>query len=459
MKQEKERGFYSSMLRLALPIAFQQLLTTCAQLVDTAMVIGLGTTETAAIGVAQRWGFLINLIIFGVSSGSSALIAQFWGARDIKKIRNTFGLAMIFSLVFGLFYTLSAMFFPTQLMSVFTDDPVLIREGAIYLRSVALYGVFCGFTMSVSITLRATEDVITPLICSIVSICTNTVLNYILIYGKFGAPKLGLRGAAIATVIAMAVQAVLIWTVAYVRKRVTRASPREIFLFDAELVRRFIKTALPVVLNEGLWAAGTNVYSMVLARMGNSNYAAYTMFNSLEQLAFIFFVGLCHACAIMVGKTIGSGQIDGAYRLAKRFLKITPMLAIICGLALIVLRDVLLGILPTSNQEPEVVATASKLLMMYGFWFPVRMFPYMFIVGIFRAGGDTKIGMLYDIVTVYFLAIPVVAVMGLVLHAPFTLTVFAIFVSEDLIKIVLCSRRFASKKWIKQLNYSHEQAS
>lgn len=213
MSNSTRSGFYKKMFSLAIPIALQQLLTSCAQLVDTAMTVGLGNVSTAAIGVAGRWGFLLNLALFGISSGAATMTAQFWGINDRRSIRRSYGIGLILALAVGALYTVLVLAIPEQMMRVFTSEEEVIAAGVQYLQAVAPYGIFVAISLVTSTVMRSTEDVHTPLVCSIASVATNTVLNYILIYGKLGFPALKLRGAAIATAIAMVVQAVLLFVI------------------------------------------------------------------------------------------------------------------------------------------------------------------------------------------------------------------------------------------------------
>ena len=343
MSNSTRSGFYKKMFSLAIPIALQQLLTSCAQLVDTAMTVGLGNVSTAAIGVAGRWGFLLNLALFGISSGTATMVAQFWGINDRRSIRHSYGIGLILSLAVGALYTVLVLAIPEQMMRVFTSEEEVIAAGVQYLQAVAPYGIFVAISLVTSTVMRSTEDVHTPLACSIASVATNTVLNYILIYGKLGFPALKLRGAAIATVIGMVVQAVLLFVIGNAKKNIIHAPIGEFFKKDIEFFKKFLRVCAPIMLNELLWGVGTNVYAMVYARQGSENYAAYTIFSSIEQIAFVFFVGICHACSIMTGKAVGAGKADEAYSMGKRFIKLVPLLGVLTGVAIIFLRHPLLG--------------------------------------------------------------------------------------------------------------------
>ncbi len=442
-------NFFKNMAKLALPIAFQQLLVSCAQLIDTAMVTKLGNVVVSAIGVSSRWIFLMNLFYFGISSGSAAMIAQFWGAREKSNIKKSFGIALIFGTAVAVIFNLAMFFFPQHLIRVFTNKQPVIDAASQYMRIVAFMGIFSSFNQISCTALRATERVNPPLLTSFASVALNTAFNYILINGKLGFPALGIRGAAIATLLSTAFQSLLLFVVLRTSKDIFNARITEFFKLSGAFFRRFAIVCLPVVFNEVAWAIGTNIYAMVFARQGSEAYAGYTIFNSIEQIAFVFFVGICHACSIMTGKTIGEGNENGAYKLAKKFVIMTPIIGIITGTALIFARNPLLSLLDIETQT--AFDLASQLILLYCLWLPIRNIPYTLIVGTFRAGGDTKIGILYDCLSVYLLGVPVVVILGIFVKVDFIFLILAMYLCEDIPKTVLSLYRFKSKKWIKNL--------
>lgn len=443
------KNFFKNMFRLALPIATQQLLVSCAQLVDTAMVTSLGNVVVSSVGVSSRWIFLMNLFYFGISSGSAALISQFWGAKEKKNIQKSYGIALIFSVAVAVIFTAAMFFFPQYLIRVFTSEQAVIDTSVQYMRIVAFMSIFSAFNQITCTALRATEKVNPPLITSLAGVALNTLLNYALIYGKFGLPSLGIRGAAIATLTSTVFQSLLLIVVLRSSKQVFNAPLKQFFTLDKAFFRRFSMVCLPVVYNEAAWAIGTNIYSMVFARQGSEAYAGYTVFSSIEQIAFIFFVGICHACSIMTGKTIGEGDENGAYKIAKKFVIMTPIIGIITGTALAFAREPLLSLLHIETQGAFDIA--SRLILLYCLWLPVRNIPYTLIVGTFRAGGDTKIGIYLDCISLYLLSVPVVAILGLIVKVDFIYLIAAMYLCEDIPKTTLSLIRFKSKKWIKNL--------
>lgn len=449
MMENKKNNFFLNMARLALPIALQQLLVSCAQLVDTAMVTSLGNVTVSAVGVSSRWIFLMNLFYFGISSGSAALISQYWGAKEKSNIRKTCGAAMIMSLAVAVIFCFAMACFPEQLIRVFTSEVPVIKEAAKYMRIIAFMGIFSAFNQIACTVLRATEKVNPPLYSSIAAVAVNTLLNYILIFGKLGLPALGIKGAALASLISAVVQALILVFVMGNSKEVFKAPIKDFLDLSREFIKKFVVVCMPVVFNEGIWAIGTNIYAMVFARQGSESYAGYTIFSSIEQVAFVFFVGICHACSIMTGKTIGEGKENEAYKLAKKFVIMTPIIGIITGSVLAVFREPLLSLLNIETQA--AFDLASKLVLIYCLWLPIRNIPYTLIVGTFRAGGDTKIGIFYDCISMYVIAIPLVVYLGMFAKVEFHYLLIAMYLGEDLLKAILSLYRFKSKKWIKNL--------
>ncbi len=442
-------NFFKNMAKLALPIALQQLLVSCAQLVDTAMVTTLGNVTVSAIGVSSRWIFLMNLFYFGISSGSAALISQYWGAKEKDNIRRSFGVAMIFGISIGIFFCILMLTIPEYMIRVFSNEEAVITEAAKYMRIVAFMGIFNSFNQIACTVLRSVEKVNPPLFSSIAAVAVNAILNYVLIFGKLGLPAMGIRGAALASLISTAVQTVILVIVLRTGNQVFNTNPRNYFTLSKAFIKKFTVVCIPVVFNEVFWAMGTNVYSMVFARQGSEAYAGYTIFSSIEQVAFVFFVGICHACSIMTGKTIGEGREDDAFKLAKKLLIMTPIIGVVTGAVLIAARNPILSLLNIETQG--AFDLASTLVLIYCLWLPIRNIPYTLIVGTFRAGGDTKVGIIYDCVSLYCFSIPAVVILGLVVKVEFPILIIAMYLCEDLPKTVMSIHRFASKKWIKNL--------
>lgn len=450
MKRRFDFVFYRTAILLALPIALQNLLTSCAALIDTAMVVSLGDASMSAVGAAGRFAFLLNIVGFGFASGCSSLISQYWGARDNKNLSRSFGFATTLALLFSIVYAIALFSFPQTLMKLFTNSSDIARLGAEYLRIYAFAVPFVIFSQISCFAFRSVERVVLPLVSSIAAVLVNVFFNYCLIFGNFGFPELKLKGAAIATTIGMAVQAVILLSFLLFKKNPLKAHPRDMFNFGGGFAPKYLKVAMPVLFNEAFWGIGTNVYAMVIGRQGTENHAGYTLYENIQQLVFVFFVGICGACAIMVGKAIGAGDHRAGYIAAKRFAIMTPLAGVVLGVVLFFSAEFLVSLFPVETEGARNAAI--DCLRFYSFWLPMRMIPYTMICGIFRPGGDTLSGTVLDMIGLYFCGIPAVLITGLQIKpARFVIIIAVMFIAEDFIKGILSTRHFVSKKWIKQL--------
>ena len=326
-----DKPFWRVTARLALPVALQNVLTSSFQLVDTMMVSRLGDVTLSAVGMAAQWGWLCNLLNFGLCSGMSVFISQYWGVKDHKGIRRVMGLGLVFSLFVSLLFLAVALAAPAWVVGLFNQDPGVLDAGCRYLRIVCFSYPAVALTYLLSNVLRGTERVRLPLYVSIVTTIANAFADYGLIFGAFGLPELGVQGAAIATCISSWLGPVLILLFSVFEKNILIGPVRELFAFSWKQLGEFCTRALPVVSNEGLWALGMLTLNRIYANMGYEYYAGMTIFKTFSELAFAFFVGLGGACVIMVGKSIGQGKIRRGVADARRFSVLVPLLGLIVG--------------------------------------------------------------------------------------------------------------------------------
>ena len=437
------RDFWRNTLRLAIPISLQNMLTSSFQLVDTIMVGALGSTALAAVGMAGQWSWLMNLVLFGFNSGASVFIAQYWGVKDEKNIRKSFGLATLSALSAGLLFTLIGMGAPGLVLGCFTQDAEAAQLGSSYLRIAAFSYVAICFNNVFGTLLRSTEQPKLPLYSTIISVASNAVLNALFIY----VLKMGVQGAALATAISAWVSPVILFVMSMKRKNILYAPVRSFIGWEKAFVMRYYRISIPVMLNESLWALGTVIYKAFYSNASKDFYAAYTIFTSIEGLSFAFFVGMCHACAVLVGKKVGSGDFEEAYRDACRFTAVFPVLTLAVGILLILFRPLIM--MPFGNVEAETLATASMLILIYALEVPLRNIPYITIVGIFRSGGDTRIGLWFDMGCLWGITLPLVYIGAFHTSLPLIWVFLIMLLAEDVIKSSLCIWRLLSKKWIR----------
>ncbi|KUO75786.1 MAG: MATE family efflux transporter [Clostridia bacterium BRH_c25] len=442
-----DRHFFSQMYKIALPITMQNLVLASLNLVDNIMIGGLGETAIAGVGLANQYFFLLNLLLFGIVSGSSIFTAQFWGTKDIKNIRKVLGICIITGGAGAFLFSIGGLFFPNEILGIFSKDPIVIQLGTQYLRIVLFSYVITAVTFAYSFVLRSIGNAKTPLVVSVIALGTNTVLNYLLINGYMGFPRMGVAGAAVATVIARALEMVMLLWIVYSKQDVTAASIREMTDLTAGFVKQFFKVTVPVILNESMWALGVTMYAIAYARMGTEVIASINITSTIERIVWVVFMGFGSACAVMIGNQIGSGDDKQVFLYAKRFAIIGPAAAILTGIFVILISR---WMLIPYKVSPIVLDYAHKNIIVFCLFMWAKVFNYINIVGILRSGGDTTFCLLLDTCGVWLVGVPLAFLGGLVFHLPIY-WVYALVQVEEVIKLIIGIPRLASKKWINNL--------
>ena len=444
------KNFWKRALVLAIPIAFQNMLTSSFTLVDTLMVGQLGDVALSSVGMAGQWSWLLNMVTFGISSGSAVFVSQYWGANDKKSIHKITGIAVFIALVItALFLSLGAII-PEFIIKIFNRTPEVVDMGSRYLKiaSFSYPGVVLGALLG-SI-LRSCEEVKIPVYSAAFTTVANAFLDYALIFGKFGFPEMGIEGAALATCISAWLGPLTIIIPSLIKKNILYAPLKEIFSFDKSMFVNFAKTATPVVCNETFWGLGTVVYNVIFANMGYENFAAVTILKTVENLSYVFFIGLCNACCVMVGTSVGAGYIKRAVKDSKRFSVLIPLGGIFIGAVILIFKNQLVGLFNLSGElTKNTLSAASLIFIIYALHLPIRTLPYTLIVGIFRSGGDTVNGAKFDLISLWGISIPLTAVLAFIIKAPFPVVFAAMYVFEDYIKCILCIRHFLSNRWLR----------
>jgi len=439
-----DRVFYKDLIRIAVPIALQNLIVSSVNMLDTVMVGRLGAVELAAVGLGNQIWFLLMLLLFGTSTGSGVFTAQYWGKRDVAGIRRTTGLSMTLGLAAAIVFMAAALAFPRFLLGLYSKDAAVVRTGAEYLRLVAPSYPFAAASFAFSLALRGVERVRLPLAATIISLAVNAILNYALIFGKFGAPALGVRGAAIATVLARVIEAAIIFAGAYARKMPPAGTLTEFRSWGGGFLPRFARIAAPVVVNEVTWSLGITTYNAVLARVGTEAIAAYNVTNTVSQLAMVLFMGTANAAAVMLGKRIGEGDRPTAFSWAKRFAILAPLIGVVTG-ALLVPASMALPWLFALGAEP--LRQARLMIIVLACVFPFKVFNLHVVVGICRSGGDTRFGAWFDIFGVWVLGVPLAMIGAFALRAE-PWIIFAMLSFDEVGKCGLGLWRLVTKKWL-----------
>jgi putative MATE family efflux protein len=347
----------------------------------------------------------------------------------------------------GALFSLAAVFVPERLMGFYTEDPEVIKLGSDYLRIVGLSYVFMAISISYISVLRSITQVMLTAIVAVVALLVKTVIAYLFIFGIAGLPALGVRGAALGTCVGWILEAILLVSLVYIRKTPLAANPRSFFQFDRPFLIRVLKTALPAAINEVLWSVGITSYNAVYARIGTNAIAAININATIEELAFVLFIGLGNACSVMVGNKIGEGHKNMAFEYGRRFTILGVIIALIGGLIVLVLREPVIAMYQIS---PAAANNLRGLMLVFAFSAWLRMFNFMLFIGVLRAGGDTRYAMFIELFSVWLIGVPSALIGGFVLGLP-VYWVYAMVLLEEAVKAIVILHRYLSRKWIHDL--------
>lgn len=442
-----DKTFFKTMLSIALPITLQNFISSSLNMVDTVMVGELGEIQIAAVGLANQLFFLFSLILFGINSGTSIFISQFWGKRDIPNIRRVVGIALLSGALISLVFMLVALIAPETVLQAFTEDRNVIAYGTGYLRIVSMSYIITAISFTYNFACRSIGHAKLPMAVSAISLGTNTLLNYLLIFGKLGFPHMGVEGAALATLIARIVEVVLLIGVIYHKKYALASRFDEMFKLSRDFVLKFFKTTTPVILNEGFWSLGMTMYSAAYARIDTGAVAAVQIANTVQNLFMVVFFGMGNACAVMIGNKIGANKNETAIEYAKKFSLLGPSLGVFMGLLLILSSRLILKFF---NVSSSVENDAVKILFVIALVMAVKVFNILLVVGILRSGGDTRYSMFLEIGSVWLIGVPLAFLGALYFKLPIYMVVSLVSL-EEVVKAAVGIPRFISKKWVRNV--------
>jgi putative MATE family efflux protein len=442
--------FLLQLYHLAAPIALQNLLTASLSMVGSIMVGQLGDTAIAAVGLAGQVFFLLNLIIFGIGSGSAMFTAQLWGNKDLVSLRKVLGLCLGMGLIVSGVFFFSCEFYPAMIIGIFTTDTQVITQGSEYLRIYAWAFLFFSITFGYASVLRSVGEVKLPMFVTVSALALNIALNYVLIFGAFGFHGMGIQGAAFSAVIARITECAVLVFITYRKKYPVSAKINELLGFNLGFFTKIFKPVFPVILNELMWSLAITTYSVVYARIGTPSIAAMNILGTVDNLALVPFFGLSTAIAIISGHKIGSGDKEGAYRVVGKTLVLTAMVALLVGGIVLAIKGPIIGLY---RITPDVALYANRALIILALWIVVRSQNMILIIGMMRSGGDTRYSLFLDGIIIWILGVPMAVLGGFILHLP-VYWVYLMVMSEELTKCILGLRRYFSRKWIHDLAHT-----
>ena len=446
----REPGFYPRLISLALPILLQNLITNSLGLVDTFMVGTMGEGPLAGVTLANIPVFVVQLMMFGIQSGSSVLISQYRGKGDMGAINRVMGIGMYAAGAIGLTFALIMGFLPTQFMGLFGTDAAVVATAARYARIVGWSYLFDSFVQVYIGVHRAMGNPSRGLVILGASMASNTFLNWMFIFGNLGAPRLAEQGAALATLLARVLSCSIAVGWAVLDKQF-KLSPALLFRPGGEMTRRFIRFSTPVMCNETFWGLGTSLFPTIMGHMEGSQeiLAAYAIAGNITNLCTVGVFAISGTAAILIGQEIGSGRADRVYSLGALLNALAFLFGLGAGLLFLGLLHwfVIPVLYPLFGLSSAAGDICTMMLTVVFTMMPLRSFECTNIVGVLRGGGDVKMATLIDLTPLWVVALPLAVLSGLV----FKVGIFWVYLSmmsENVVKGILGIRRFLSGKWI-----------
>lgn len=447
-KRSEMITYLKSAILLGTPIMFQGLLYNGGTFLDTLMIGQLGEASIAAVGVASQLYFFIILFFFGVSSGSSIFIAQYWGAGDRVGIQKVLGIGMLLNGSVSILIALVSTFFPSVIMHLFSYDPLVVSQGNSYLRVVGFSYVFTGISFFWALSFRSTGNTKTPLMISILCVSLNALGNYLLIFGIGIFPELGVSGAAISTSISRFIE-LMIYVVITNRKKDNpmKLNFRVAFKFEKVFVKKFFLTCAPVIINEIFWALGMIFYKIAYSKIGTQALAAVQVVEAINNLFFVIVQGIANSTAIIIGIKIGKGD----ERLARLYAKYSMYLSLLSGFVIsLLIIFISPQFLKLFNVSIAVSLLAVNCMYVIAFLAPIKATNTNIVVGVLRSGGDTKYSMFLEMGSVWLVGVPFAFLGSMVFNLSLP-QIYLLVGCEEITKFIFGTLRIKSGKWYNNL--------
>lgn len=441
---ERKRSLRKEIVRLAFPIALQQFMTALVGACDAIMLGKLSQDAMSAVSLATQVTFVFNLFMFAFMAGENMFVAQYYGKGDYKGISQVFSLVTKICGCIAVVFLAGALFFPEQLMRILTNEETLIVLGSEYLRMIGISYVFSGIAQTFLAIMKNCGAVNMSTLINGVMVILNIALNAVFIFGLSGFPKMGIKGAALATVLATVVQ--FLWSVGYVLCRI-RAVKFSLRSCEKKLFGRFWQKAVPLLINNLAWGIGFSMYSVIMGHLGTDAVAANGIANISKNLVVCFCLGLGNAGSIIVGNRLGADRLQEAKEVGETLTKTAIIAGIVSGLVLIALSPFITKMV---DLTPTARGYLQKMLLISSYYIAGKSVNCMTIGGIFAAGGDSKFGMLCDSVTLWCIIVPLGCICAFILKLP-VMVVYFVLNLDEIIKLPVVYKHYKKYKWIKNL--------
>ncbi|ELC8347842.1 MATE family efflux transporter [Clostridium perfringens] len=448
----RDKRFYRLLFSIALPIAVQNLITFMVSMVDTLMVGALGEIQLSAVSIANNLFFVLTILMFGLAGGSNIMISQYWGKGNVKTIHKILAIMYRVCLLITGIFIFIALFLPKYFMGIFTTDKAVIDFGASYLRIVCIGYLFYSITNCTIMMLRSVKTVSISIIVYTASLVVNSILNWILIFGNLGAPELGIRGAAIATVCARITEFSIVLVFMFIYERKIGLKLEHLLKLDKEILKDYVGLCTPVLCNELLWAIGASMISVIVGRMGTEVVAANSINGVAHQFVTVFIFGMSNATAVIIGNTIGEGKKEKAKEYAYSIGIFSVVMGCISGLMILLIKPFVVNFYNVSYSTKliamEIMTVTSGIIVF-------QSLASNFMMGVLRGGGDAKFVLINDLIFMWLVAIPGGFFVAFVLELPVAL-VFLVIKCDEILKSLTSVYRVISGKWVNDVTKDYE---
>lgn len=448
----KDKSFYKNVASIAIPIALQGLITQGVNLMDTVMVGAVGETHLSAVSLANQFINIYHIFCMGIGMGASVLVARYYGMKDVSSLKKTITIMLRLCVALATLFCFATVLIPEQIMRIYTIESDIIGFGVRYLKYSIISYFFLGLSLTCTIVLRNVGQVKIPLYTSIGAFFVNVGANYVLIFGKFGAPKMDVAGAALGTLIARIFEFCVICGYLFFRDKEIAYRIKDIFKPVGVLWQEYIRISIPVLISDGILALGNNSVAMVIGRLGKSFVAANAVTAVTQQLSSVMTHGFSQAGAIVTGYTLGAGDRKKAHEQGYAFLGIGFVFGIFAAL---VINLISAPMISAYNLSAETQKIARELMWSISIIIVFQATNSIMTKGVLRGGGDTKMLMLADNLFLWVASLPLGIIAGLVLHLPAFWIYFALKF-DQVLKAFWCVYRLNSGKWIKKIRTESE---
>ncbi len=450
MKAESKR-FYQSLMALVLPITLQNFITNAVNSADVFMLGYVGQTELSAVSLANQFQFLLSGVFFGISSAVVMLASQYWGKKDTDSIQAVMGIAVKIAFVITGLLAIGSVCMPETLMRIYTDNEMLISIGTSYLRIVGISYVCMSFSQVYLCALRSMERAQISTAISAVALLSNIVLNAVFIFGIGGAPKLGVIGVAVGTTTARVLELLLCLADA-VRGKIFRINLKIMFGKHKMLFADFCKYSIPALINDFAWTLAFSMYSVIMGHMNADVVAANSVVSTVRNLCMIMGFALGSGASVLLGIEIGEGRIEDARRDARKSCYVTLVVGIATGILILLLRPLVFMCFSLTDRAEGYL---NIMLWISSYYVVGQAMNTLLISGVFRAGGDSKFGMICDIIVMWGISVPLGFLCAFVWNLP-PMAVYFILCLDEFWKIPAVYVHYKKFGWLKDITREYE---